>query len=129
MPISFRANITREQLRSQRSTLFVFGDNLAQTGFGGQAKEMRGEPNAVGLPTKRLPNMEPNAFLKDSDWRLIHQTVSAASGKLFTHLLRGGTVVWPRDGIGTGLAQLEKHAPEIAKFYERLRDSLAKVTL
>jgi hypothetical protein len=34
--------ITSEMLRSERATLFVFGDNMTERGLGGQAREMRG---------------------------------------------------------------------------------------
>jgi hypothetical protein len=45
-------HITREMVRADPSTVFVFGDNMARNGLAGQAKEMRGEPNAIGVPTK-----------------------------------------------------------------------------
>ena len=43
-------------LRSMPEKIFVFGDNLLQRGTKGQAA-IRGEPNAVGVPTKRAPSM------------------------------------------------------------------------
>lgn len=59
--------ITRQMMRAEPTTLFVFGDNLAQVGYGGQAKEMRGEPNAVGIPTKRKPSRTaPDEFFTDN---------------------------------------------------------------
>lgn len=42
--IEYRDHITRAMLRAEPEKLFVFGDNFVRTGFGGQAKEMRGEP-------------------------------------------------------------------------------------
>jgi len=55
--------IYRKDLKNNPDVLYLFGDNLVQKGFGGQAKEMRGEPNAEGIPTKKLPSMEAKAFL------------------------------------------------------------------
>jgi hypothetical protein len=53
MPIVFRQWIT---------PFYVFGDNGRRIGFGGQAKEMRGEPNAIGVATEWVPTNRPNAF-------------------------------------------------------------------
>jgi hypothetical protein len=44
----------------------VFGDNGRRIGFGGQAKEMRGEPNAIGVATNWEPSNRPNAFFSDT---------------------------------------------------------------
>jgi hypothetical protein len=33
--------------------------------------------------------------------------------KLMDHIEKGGVVVWPLDGVGTGLAQLKERAPVI----------------
>jgi len=53
MGIRTEKHITRQMLRAEPGTLWVFGDNLQRKGLGGQAKEMRGEPNAIGIPTKK----------------------------------------------------------------------------
>jgi hypothetical protein len=46
------ARITREMVQADRNTVYVFGDNVARHGLGGQAKAMRGEPNTIGVSTK-----------------------------------------------------------------------------
>jgi hypothetical protein len=108
MPLKYQQWITRDDLRANPETLYVFGDNLANVGYGGQAKEMRGEPNAVGIPTKASPVkfLQDGAHLKEVavHWQRVFN-------KLDMHLLHGGTVVLPTDGIGTGLADLAKQAP------------------
>ncbi len=110
-------------LKDEPEKLFVFGDNSQRVGYGGQAKEMRGEPNAIGIPTKRYPSMEEDAFYDDEYaiyWALI-------CGKNITKLLIfGGTIIWPEEGIGTGLAQLKERAPLIWNAIERLRIGLEK---
>lgn len=55
MPVKYLAWITRDMLRKEPEARFVFGDNAYRKGFGGQAKEMRGEPNALGVATKWYP--------------------------------------------------------------------------
>ncbi len=67
MPIIREPRITRQMVREHPDRLFVFGDNLARVGYGGQAREMRDEPNAVGIPTKKLPTMTEGAFFSDAD--------------------------------------------------------------
>jgi hypothetical protein len=111
---------TRRMIRSNPDVLFVFGDNLARRGRRGQAKEARGEPNAVGIATKVAPSHETTAYLADcwlDRWRMAELRNLA---RLERHIRDGGFVVWPLDGIGTGLAKLAEKAPaieqEIAEF-------------
>lgn len=116
--IQYRNFISRSDLVHERDTLFVFGDNLERRGFGGQAREMRGEPNAVGLPTKWVPSMQPSAFLTDDDLPLFLEVISPDVVRLIQH---NGIIVWPSAGIGTGLARLAEHAPRIARKLKALR--------
>lgn len=113
-------------LRSEPGTLFVFGDNMVHRGFGGQAKEMRGEPNAVGIPTKLLPGMGSTDFFRDEDYERAKPKIDAAFVKLFAHAANGGEIVWPKDGIGTGLAELSNRAPKIWKLIEENRFALER---
>lgn len=113
MPVEYRKIIRREMLQAEPEKLFVFGDNLERVGLGGQAAEMRGELNAVGIPTKVSPSMEPSAFFTDAsvmDWA---SASLADFERLVEHARAGGTIVWPVDDIGTGLAQLPQRAPLI----------------
>ena len=114
MPLIFQSFICRADLKHNPWTLYVFGDNLKRVGSGGQAREMRGEPNAIGLPTKR----SPGSYLCDIDLPEIKR-VNRKSEELLHHKLfvERGAVVWPLKGIGTGLAQLYTHAPTIMQYY------------
>jgi hypothetical protein len=51
--------IYRRDLRANPESLYLFGDNTKRVGIGGQAREMRGEPNAVGIATKNAPGSYP----------------------------------------------------------------------
>lgn len=114
--------ITRAMVRAEPQALFVFGDNIAEVGRAGQAKEMRGEPNAVGIPTKWFPSMSENAFFRDSDLPEVRGHIEAQFKLLAQHIvMMGGDVVWPEDGIGSGLAQLRERAPQIWAFIDMLR--------
>lgn len=115
MPVIMMDSIKRQTLRDHPDWLFVFGDNFARTGLGGHAREMRGEPNAVGIVTKRLPSMCDDAFLTDDDLQKWNEAVRNQFSLLHKALHDGKVVVIPSTGIGTGLAQLETRAPIISR--------------
>lgn len=123
MPIKLQKWITRADLRANPDTKYVFGDNLRRIGYGGQAAEMRGEPNAVGIPTK----ISPTHFATDDKaldflriWVIEFENLDYWLGAC------GGTVVWPADGIGTGLADMPNRAPILWSMLELLRSNLFK---
>jgi hypothetical protein len=62
MPVLRQKWITRDDLRANPNVLYLFGDNERREGLGGQAKEMRGEPNAIGVRTKASPSKHETAF-------------------------------------------------------------------
>jgi hypothetical protein len=116
--------ISRSDLQANPNTLFVFGDNMQRKGRKGQAAEMRGEPNAVGIPTKWLPATTEDAYFSDDAWRSheVKSAIEEAFKKLEAHLASGRDVVLPADGIGTGLAELPTRAP---KLFARLEKWIA----
>lgn len=111
----WRDRISREFVRLHPKDVFLFGDNLERRGLGGQAAEMRGEPNAVGIPTKRSPAMTPDAFFSDDmpDYAEVVRKIDAclrhASGLA---VLLGGRIIVPA-GLGQGLAELPRRAPRL----------------
>jgi ribA/ribD-fused uncharacterized protein len=116
--------VRRAMLRAEPDTLFVFGDNMRRAGMGGQAAEMRGEPNAVGIPTKVAPSMAPDAFFTDADLPRALDAFAPAFARLEAHLRAGGKIVVPEAGIGGGLAQLAQRAPRIHEALTRAMDAL-----
>lgn len=119
----YRYFSTREYLRDNSKTLFVFGDNFVRQGFGGQAKEMRDEPNAVGIITKKYPSMNSSAFLQNSDYDVWFAESLDDLERLRNH---HGQIVWPTRGIGTKLAQLQIRAPRIWREIENFRLELER---
>lgn len=119
MPIEYVKRYTRTEIQANRHKLYVFGDNFGGIGRGGQAKECRGEPNTVGIPTKWHPTMDEGAFFDDSALHNIRPRIQAEFRTLADHLANGGTVVIPADGVGTGLARLHEKAPAVHAFIER----------
>ncbi len=119
--IEYRKLILRSDLQNNRDKLFVFGDNAARRGYGGQAREMRGEPNAVGIVTKRTPSMDEEAFFTDEDFAFF----MSESITDFRRLRKfKGTIVWPASDIGTGLAQLKERALMIWDAIPQLKQEL-----
>lgn len=122
------ARVTREMVRSNRNTLFCFGDNMNGAGYGGQAASMRGEPNSVGVPTKWSPRRDPGAYFSDSDWDIgdVRHAIIGAFERMERHLQAGLDVVIPTDGLGTGLAELPQRAPKIAAMIDAAIARLSK---
>lgn len=118
MPIRRMRWITRQEVRDNPDKLFLFGDNLRRTGYGGQAREMRGEPNAVGIPTKREPSMVESAFFTDQDLPAIQRIYARLFELVEIKLKEGGCVIIPYDGLGSGRAQLAERAPKIHALLE-----------
>lgn len=116
--------VRRAMLQAEPGTLFVFGDNMRRAGMGGQAAEMRGEPNAVGIPTKIAPSMAPDAFFTDADLPKALEVFAQEFGRLEAHLRAGGKIVVPEAGIGGGRAQLSQRAPKIHEVLTRAMDAL-----
>lgn len=116
MPIVRVDWIVRQDLRERPEWFFVFGDNVQRRGLGGQAKEMRGEPNAIGVATKWSPSMSPSAFFDDTVE--CHDIVNADLAKVKAKLDAGKVVIVPTDGIGTGLSRLPQVAPNLNRYIE-----------
>jgi hypothetical protein len=109
MTIEFRGGmITRDDLRAEPDKIFVFGDNMARFGLGGQAASMRGEPNAIGVATLYAPGN----FYRDGDPAALKAVMDDLM--ILPLLLRQGkTIVVPSAGIGTGLARLPQSYPAL----------------
>jgi len=119
--IIYQKTILRIDLKTNPGAFYVFGDNLERKGMGGQAREMRGEPNAIGIATKRSPSV----FLKDRDfdewWGATRHQITFMDAQ---HRSLRNAIVFPADGIGTGLANLSAQAPKI---WRHLCDCLAEI--
>ncbi|WP_257556503.1 hypothetical protein [Sphingobium sp. CFD-2] len=127
--IIYVGRYSRDEIRRHPERLYVFGDNVSTLGRGGQARECRGEPNTVGIPTKWHPMMDDESFFCDADLPTIVPRIKAEFRRLDAHLASGGDVVWPSDGVGTGLAQLPRRAPAIAAYIQRCLAHLSRHTI
>ena len=120
MKVRYEKTITVEMCREHPDAIFVFGDNMKHVGKAAGAGQavIRDEPNAVGIPTKVAPANKPDCFFGDKDHEI--QAVRDALAVLWTRS-RGKTIVFPKDGIGTGRAKMKEKSP---KAWARLNDIL-----
>lgn len=93
--------------------LFVFGDNTLRVGKGGQA-QIRDCRNAIGIATKKSPGMKETDFFDDKEL-VINQKIILEDIEKIIQKFNGGDfngIVFPGNGLGTGLAELPKRAPK-----------------
>lgn len=118
----------RQQLRNNPGAIFAWEDTLEHDINGGRraALQCYGEPNAIGIVTKRMAGMAPQCFLSDEDGlpgTAVRRTIEIQVDRMSFHLDRGGTVYWPATPIGTEGCLLHR-APVLWGAIERMRLSL-----
>lgn len=116
--------IYRQDLQQNPEKLYLFGDNEERRGLGGQAIQMRGEPNAVGVRTKRRPRLKESDFWTDETLDANCRLIDEDLAPVWQHVAAGGTVVIPEAGLGTGLAQLAERAPKTYAYLQAALSSL-----
>ncbi|MGE3467546.1 MAG: hypothetical protein AB7J13_11505 [Pyrinomonadaceae bacterium] len=119
--------ISREYVRANRDKLFLFGDNSERRGFGGQARAMRGEPNAIGIPTKKSPSYEDAAFFTDDEFEQNRAAIDLAFAEIAQKTASNDiqVIVIPSNGLGTGRAQLRRRATRTFAYLLSRLDDLA----
>ena len=107
---------TADLLRTNPDKIFIFGDNKLRTGKAGQAC-IRSESNTYGIPTKLFPSNGPGAFFSDKEDEL--ELVKSSVEGLWNLYCEGTNIVFPKDGIGTCLADLKNRSPFIFELLNR----------
>ncbi len=115
-------------LQSNPGVMYLFGDNDERKGLGGQAKEMRGEPNAVGVRTKHKPSFVQLSFWTDEEWDENVTKIISDLLPVINHLKDGGVIVIPYDGIGSGLSKMEQHCPRTYEYLLKALEALKDFT-
>jgi hypothetical protein len=117
--------ILRQKIQENKDVLYLFGDNLLRKGLGGQAKEMRGEENTIGIITKKYPSNKETSFYTDNDFNSWVIEFDRDILKLETALNSGKYKALVIPQLGIGLAKLPEKAPRI---YKHLIDTLNQYT-
>lgn len=113
-------------VKANPDKIYIFGDNLEKKGKGGQAV-IRDEENAFGIPTKNKPSTSKDAYFADTilinniPTDMFDNNTLAIENAIQKIKKDGRLVVFPKDGLGTGLAKLKEKAP---KTYSYLRKRL-----
>lgn len=108
---------TNADVKANPDKIYVFGDNVQRTGTGGQA-QIRNNENAFGIATKIEPNNKSEAFMYDNYLEENKDIIDSDIAKIKAD---GRPIVFPKDGLGTGLAKLKEKAP---KTYAYLKQRL-----
>lgn len=111
----FNGNWTVEDVINNPNKIFVFGDNNARSGKGGQAI-IRGLLNTAGIRTKKAPNNRSTSFYKDTDLEENKKNILEDVTNIKNHMLFGYTIVLSSGGYGTGLANLKEFAPKTFEY-------------
>lgn len=136
MLLIYQHRVYREDLKANPHLLYIFGDNLDREGMGGQAGEMRGEPNAFGIATKRsISHSYPDDYFFDTqpavqdiidvEFIKLEEKVAPLSfmyvgeTKVPARDYRYEAIVIPLDGIGTGLSRLPETAPKLLEYINK----------
>ena len=115
---------SKKDARENPERIFVFGDNEERKGTKNQAS-VRGEPNAIGVATKKAPRRDEAAYYDDSELERNIRAIEKDLRRVEEALRRGRTVVFSSGGLGTGLSDLPSRAPETYKY---LRKRLSEIS-
>lgn len=115
----FKGHWKRKDVLNSKE-IFVFGDNNARVGKGGQAI-IRGLNNTFGIRTKKGPNNKAISFYTDKELSSNIKKIDEDILGLKKLALEGNVIVFSDGGYGTGLSKLPNVAP---KTFEHLCNSL-----
>jgi hypothetical protein len=116
-------------VKSNPHKLFIFGDNDIGKGKGGQAI-IRDLPNAMGIPTKKLPNNSQYAYYIDEEIKENIKKINKSIQKILKEFLSNPKyeiLVFPEAGLGTGLAKLNICAPKTLQILNTKLNSIFKI--
>jgi len=113
------------QCKNNPNKLYIFGDNFIRKGYGGQA-QIRDCQNSFGIATKFAPGTYEKDYFSDIMYDQCINIIKMDIDDLLQYLSTTSiidTVIFPVDGLGTGLSELPTRAPKVYKF---LNDELFK---
>lgn len=122
----YSGNWTREDVAKQSNKVFLFGDNTndrVNTHYVPTMTQavIRGLPNAIGIDTKKDRGTSTSSFFTDADFDIFKKQVDEAIKQAVDS---GKIIVIPKNGIGTGKAQLDRRAPKLFAYLQSKLDEL-----
>jgi hypothetical protein len=126
--IIYQGHWTNESPRENKNALYIFGDNDIKQGNGGQAV-IRDEPNAMGVPTKKLPSKGENSFYTDLEYDSNIQKINIAIENILKEFMKDdyNYLVLSYNKLGTGLSQLPERAPKTFKYLDNKINNLIQL--
>lgn len=118
MAYYYKKQWTVDTCQKYRNFIFIFGDNDECRGKGGQAI-IRDEPNAMGIPTKKKPNNFDSSFYTDDEYDQNVEKINDSIESIKECLENYDGIMYPINGIGTGLSQLNIKAPRTFKYLNK----------
>lgn len=115
MAFYYKKTWTSKTCQRYPKFIFIFGDNDECRGKRGQAI-IRDEPNAMGIPTKKRPTYDPSSFYSDDEYYQNIEKIDDAIESIKENLVNYDGLMYPINGIGTGLSQLDIKAPKTYKY-------------
>ena len=124
-PMIYDVYWTKTTAEKHPDWLFVYGDNDLGEGTGGQSI-IRGYRNTIGIPTKKTPDNNIKSYYTDEELELNKMKINDAISKIWDKLNSNdyNKIVFPKDGLGTGYAQLNRRAPHT---YEYLNQKIIEL--
>ena len=124
----FKSWWTVDDVNNNPNKLFIFGDNDIQKGKGGQAiiRELK---NTIGVPTKKEPNHKSSSYYTDDELETNKRKIDEAIQNIIIIIQENeyDTIVFPKDGLGTGRAKLHIKAPKTFKYLINKIDELKSI--
>jgi hypothetical protein len=108
---------TVEDCLANPRNLYIFGDNTKRYGKGGQAT-IRDCSNSFGVATKFTPSMSKDSFFTDSIECL--EIIEEDLRELRELKKNYDNIVFPYDGLGTGLSDMPNKCPRLFKRFSRI---------
>lgn len=106
---------TLEDVRNSKGKIFIYGDNDARFGKGGQSI-IRDEPNTIGIRTKKLPYSDDNSYYNDLEFEENKNKIIEDIDNILLQSLLGKIIVFSNGGYGTDRAKLQEKAPKTFQF-------------
>jgi hypothetical protein len=119
MPVFDIPMVTRDRVRAGKLFLFAFDDDEHRQTEAGLAAQCRGEPNAVGIRTRRTAAAEAAAAWRDDDLLRHQAMLDADFAILISWVEAGGPVFLPKAGLGMLPPRMMDTAPRTFLFLQK----------
>lgn len=123
--VIFNGFWTVDDVKNNRHCLFVYGDNDAKIGRGGQAI-IRDEKNTIGIPTKKYPARQVYSYYTDTELETNKFKIDSAILNIIQNSKGYQYIVLPSERFGSGLSELPTRAPMTYKYLQMRVSQLEK---